>query len=44
MARSSEFDVGQALDQAMDMICSKSYEATSMVDLMEAMDLNKGSL
>lgn len=44
MARPREFDMDQALDAAMGAFWTKGYEATSMTDLMQAMDLKKGSI
>ncbi len=44
MARPREFDIDEALDKAMNAFWIKGYEATSMIDLMEAMKLNKGSI
>lgn len=44
MARPREFDIDVALEKAMQLFWTKGYEATSMTDLTEAMDLNKGSL
>ena len=44
MARPREFDIDQALDAAMNIFWSKGYASTSMADLMEVMDLQKGSI
>jgi AcrR family transcriptional regulator len=44
MARPREFDIDQVLDAAMNTFWTKGYEATSMADLMEAMNLKKGSI
>lgn len=39
-----EFDVDEALESAMKVFWAKGYEATSISDLVEAMQINKGSL
>ena len=44
MARAKEFNPEDALDKAMQVFWHKGYEATSMEDLLKAMDLNRGSL
>ena len=44
MARPKAFDPDHALDQAMQVFWHKGYAATSMEDLLKAMDLNRGSL
>ncbi|MGY8826566.1 MAG: TetR/AcrR family transcriptional regulator [Candidatus Latescibacterota bacterium] len=44
MARPREFDIDQVLDAAINTFWTKGYEATSMADLMEAMNLKKGSI
>ncbi len=44
MARLREFDTDVALDAAMQAFWLRGYEATSMADLMAAMDLKKGSI
>ena len=44
MGRPREFDELEALSSAMRVFWLKGYEATSMTDLMEAMDLHKGSI
>ena len=44
MARPREFCVNKALERALDAFWVNGYEATSICDLMEAMDLQKGSL
>ena len=44
MARPREFDIDKALYAAMNAFWRKGYAATSMADLMEVMDLQKGSI
>ena len=44
MPRPKEFSPDDALDKAMQVFWHKGYEATSMEDLLTAMDLNRGSL
>ena len=44
MARPREFCMDQALERAMSAFWSHGYEATSLSDLMEVMDLQKGSI
>jgi TetR/AcrR family transcriptional repressor of nem operon len=44
MARAKEFNPEDALDEAMQVFWHKGYEATSVEDLLKAMDLNRGSL
>ncbi len=44
MARPREFDLDTVLDAAMHTFWAKGYAATSMADLMAAMDLHKGSI
>ena len=44
MPRLKEFNPDDALDKAMQVFWHKGYEATSMEDLLKAMDLNRGSL
>lgn len=44
MARPKEFNPDDAIEKAMQVFWHKGYEATSMEDLLEAMDLNRGSL
>lgn len=43
MARPREFDTTEALRKAMQVFWSKGYEATSLTDLIEAMELSKSS-
>lgn len=43
MARTKEFDVDHALDQAMDIFWSQGYTSTSLSDLILAMDISKSS-
>ncbi|BBP02846.1 TetR family transcriptional regulator [Sulfuriferula plumbiphila] len=43
MPRCREFDIDQALDQALNAFWLKGYAATSMTDLMAAMGLSKSS-
>lgn len=44
LGRPLEFDPDKALEAAMEVFWCKGYEATSMTDLLEAMDLSKSSL
>jgi TetR/AcrR family transcriptional regulator, transcriptional repressor for nem operon len=44
MARPKEFNPDEALEQAMHVFWHRGYEATSMEDLLAAMNLNRGSL
>ena len=44
MPRLKEFNPDEALEKAMQVFWHKGYEATSMEDLLSAMDLNRGSL
>lgn len=44
MARPREFDRAEALDRALDVFWYKGYSATSMADLMTAMNLSKASI
>ena len=44
MARPREFDFDEALERAMQSFWDHGYEGTSLSDLMEAMDLQKGSI
>ena len=44
MGRPREFDMDQALEQAVHAFWNQGYEATSLSDLMETMNLQKGSI
>ena len=44
MARPREFDIDDALDDAMHAFWQRGYEATSLADLMAVTGLQKGSL
>ena len=44
MARPREFDVEKALDSAMSVFWKKGYEGASLQDLLEAMNIARGSL
>ena len=44
MSRPKEFNPDEAIEKAMQVFWHKGYEATSMEDLLSAMDLNRGSL
>ena len=44
MARPKEFDVDDALQQALELFWRKGYEATSVQDLVAAMGIQKASL
>jgi TetR/AcrR family transcriptional repressor of nem operon len=44
MPRPKEFNPDDALEKAMQVFWHKGYEATSMEDLLSAMDINRGSL
>jgi TetR/AcrR family transcriptional repressor of nem operon len=44
VARPKEFNPDEVIDKAMQIFWHKGYEATSMEDLLTAMNLNRGSL
>lgn len=44
LGRPLEFNPETVLDAAIEVFWRKGYEATSMIDLLEAMDLSKSSL
>lgn len=44
MARPREFDIDEALAQAIDVFWRQGYEATSVQDLVDATGLKRGSL
>lgn len=44
LGRPREFDLDEALDDAMHAFWANGYEATSLADLMEATGLQKGSI
>ena len=44
MARPREFDLDEALERAMNVFWSKGYEGASLQDLLEAMNIARGSL
>ena len=43
IGRPREFDQDEVLDKAMQLFWTKGYEATSLEDLLETMDLSKSS-
>ena len=44
MARPREFDIDAALDRAMQVFWTKGYDGASLPDLLEAMNIARGSL
>ena len=44
MARTKEFDIDEALERAMNAFWSHGYAGTSVHDLVEAMQIQRGSL
>jgi TetR/AcrR family transcriptional repressor of nem operon len=42
--RPREFDMGDALDKAVQVFCERGFHATSIADLMDAMGLTTGSI
>jgi TetR/AcrR family transcriptional repressor of nem operon len=44
LGRPLEFNPDKAIDAAVEVFWCKGYEATSMTDLLEAMELSKSSL
>ena len=44
MARPREFDLDEALERAMNVFWAKGYEGASLQDLLEAMNIARGSL
>jgi TetR/AcrR family transcriptional repressor of nem operon len=44
MARPREFDIDEALERAMNVFWTKGYEGASLQDLLDAMDIARGSL
>ena len=44
MARPREFDLDQALERAMNVFWSKGFEGASLQDLLDAMNIARGSL
>lgn len=44
MGRTREFDIDEALDQAMEVFWRKGYDGASLTDLTEAMGVEKPSL
>lgn len=44
MARPREFDTDEALERAMNVFWTKGYEGASLQDLLDAMEIARGSL
>src|SRR5687767_573726 len=44
MARTREFDIDEALEGAMNVFWTKGYEGASLQDLLDAMNIARGSL
>lgn len=44
MARPREFDLDEALERAMNVFWTKGYEGASLQDLLDAMNIARGSL
>lgn len=44
MARPREFDIDEALERAMNVFWAKGYEGASLQDLLDAMNIARGSL
>ena len=44
MARPREFDIDQALERAMNVFWTKGYDGASLQDLLDAMNIARGSL